>query len=204
MVNKDELLDASVKKKYALKYLIVQQKMSPLNRILIQFSLLASLIILPVIFGNLFVSGIKIYLFILLPIFVVVLLAVFNRSLNKKMRGRETIGFIQFFPHYMLIEQNNQRTELNYEHIFRVYYSNGMLDDYFSKTPRFITRRYKFVCKEGSIFLFECECFIRANSYDRKNKYLPDVEYVIRRIVPPGGIHHSKKEIRKEWKHKKA
>jgi hypothetical protein len=207
MIAQHEPLDASVRSKYELKYLIVQRKMSPLKGSAIQFGVffgpIAILMFLYFSLGGLFKEDTKLFLFIILQIVFIVFIVIINKPVNKKLRERETVGFVQFFPYHMIIEQNNHLQELNYENLFKVYYANGLLDDYFSKSPNAITYHYKFICKDKTTFFFECECFIRANRYDRKNKNLPDIGHVIKRILPPGGIHQSKKEIRKELKIRK-
>lgn len=207
MIAQHEPLDASVRSKYELKYLIVHRQCSGLKRAGIQF--LMTFGAFSILFFGLYLIGIffqekvQFALTIITVLIFIVSQIIFSRVFNKKLRERETVGFVQFFPYHMIIEQNNHLQELNYENLFKVYYANGLLDDYFSKSPNAITYHYKFICKDKTTFFFECECFIRANRYDRKNKNLPDIGHVIKRILPPGGIHQSKKEIRKELKIRK-
>lgn len=200
------LIDESVRKKYELKYRIVEQKMdrTTINMIfLFVYILLFNGVLIYVLFSlkELFNSAFVFILFLLAYIFV---FSFIFRKLSKKIRDREEKGFVQFFSHHMLIFQNGENVELQYNHIHRVAYSKGIVDDYFSKSPVAITRYYKFILTNETIVFFECECFIQANKLERKNKTLPDVGRVIKRIMPPGGIAENKREIKNYLKAKKS
>lgn len=200
MPDTTSVLDETVRKKYELKYLIVEPADRKGKRRL--FPLLCIVVFISV-FGLASVnirSGFLAFVFILFFVSSLLLGIVLIPKLNKHLRNREVIGFVRFFPHYMIIEQKNKEIKVPYNQIYRIVYANGLMDDYFGKHPNVITRRYKIICKDERFFFFECECFIRANKTDRKEKDLPDVGYVMKRIIPPGGIYQSNREIRKTWK----
>lgn len=196
------LIDESVRKKYELKYRIVEQKMDKT-----MINLISLFVIILFLYGFYLSFNLvdkNIYLLLLFIAVFTFAFGLISRLLSKKMRDRVEKGFVQFFPHHMLIVQNETSNEIQYNDIHRVVYSNGIMDDYFSKSPVPFTRYYKFILTNKTIVFFECECFIQANKLERKNKTLPDVGRVIKRIMPPGGIAENKREIKNYLKAKKS